>query len=515
MILLNSKLHSININILSNSGVVRSSLLIGCVTILIKIAGYLEKILLAQNFGTSYKVDAYTTVFTIVTSVSIFIRELIEPGFVVVFINAFKNKNSRIAWAIFNKILRYILLVTIILSLLVFLFPDVLILLFAPGFEGEKYKISVQLVQLGFPATIFLSLATHTNAALNSQKKFATAIFGDLFSRISFVAIFYFVCPKLGIFSVVSALLVSALIKVFVHSIELYRTYTISKLFIEKEYLKDMWRLTLPLLLGMIFSQASSLMDNVFASFLQSGALSALSYSRKLIELPVLVFPYIISIVIFPYLSEFALTKKVVEAKTLLSNCVLLIIAVFIPLSLFVHNYAFELTSLVFKRGAFNDHSVILTASPLAVYSYGLVFFALETVIVIFYFSISDTKTPVAIGVLCVLENIIITYFLVKTIGHAGIAMGLVVSKGTKVLVLLYILFKRRLLEFKHVLHGIFKVMIASFILFLIFRVPGLEILMSISPNTRLLFVVASGVPVYFLLLFIVQKVSSKIPGIW
>ena len=78
------------------------------------------------------------------------------------------------------------------------------------------------------------------------------------------------------------------------------------------------------------------------------------------------------------------------------------------------------------------------------IYAIGLLFFALETIIVIFYYSIADTKTPILIGILGVIINIALTYLLTASIGFLGIAIALVASKTIKCIWLFLILQKRQ-----------------------------------------------------------------------
>jgi putative peptidoglycan lipid II flippase len=66
--------------------------------------------------------------------------------------------------------------------------------------------------------------------------------------------------------------------------------------------------------------------------------------------------------------------------------------------------------------------------------------FAIETVLVIFYFSVADTRTPVFTGIGCAIFNIALTWILVRLTGHTGIAWGLAVSKTLKVIILLHLL---------------------------------------------------------------------------
>ncbi|MGV8094233.1 MAG: lipid II flippase MurJ [Mangrovibacterium sp.] len=64
----------------------------------------------------------------------------------------------------------------------------------------------------------------------------------------------------------------------------------------------------------------SSLVDNLFASYLQEGAIAALSYAKKIVELPVVIFPYVVSVVIFPYFSQLVLEKQTEKLKSMLAD---------------------------------------------------------------------------------------------------------------------------------------------------------------------------------------------------
>jgi murein biosynthesis integral membrane protein MurJ len=191
---------------------------------------------------------------------------------------------------------------------------------------------------------------------------------------------------------------------------------------------------------GVSFAQVSSLVDNLFASYLPEGGIAALGYAKKVVELPVLIFPYILSTVLFPYFSELAISKRKQQLDGMFSKNITLILLVFLPLSGFFFVFAPDIVALFFRRGAFNDYSTALTGDALMVYSVGMVFFAMETILVVFYFAQEDTRTPIFTGIGCVLLNMSLTWFLVGRLGYLGVAMAFVVSKSVKVLLLLFLL---------------------------------------------------------------------------
>lgn len=438
--------------------ILKSSIAVGFVIFLAKILGYFEKLILAYYFGTSYELDVYSVIVTVVLSVFILFREIIEPGFLNVFMKAIQGKDEKGAWSLFNKFFRYILIVTIFFTIIVYIFPEKIIDLFAPGFSTEKRELAIKGIQIAFPACVFLSLSALTNITLNGLKEFALPASGELVFKAFILISIFFLYQQWGIYAAVFGILIGAGAKLFVHCIFLYQNFSFRKLSTKPQYIKESWKLTWPLLIGVAFSQVSSLVDNIFASYLQEGAISALSYSKKIIELPILIFPYILSVVIFPYFSELAIAKDQERLSQLLSQSLAWITLIFLPLSVFFFFFSNELVEIIFKRGAFDEYSTMLTSLPLSIYSVGMVFFAVETILVIFYFAHGNTKTPIFTGILCVILNILLTYLFVSQIGYEGIALALVISKAIKVITLLYILKFGLIINYQAVMSFIYKV---------------------------------------------------------
>jgi murein biosynthesis integral membrane protein MurJ len=428
------------IRLLKENAIIRASLLLSAITCLVKLAGYAEKMLLAYCWGTGYEADAYNAVFALVISIFVFFREIVEPGFLNSFLKVRNNTGEKESWNVFFTVLWCILPAGIIVSLCLFLFPDAVTRISLPGFSGERFALAARLVRIAAPACVFLIVSTLTCITLSAYKRFTIAAAGDLAFKLVIVLCIVILARRMGIRAAVYGLLIGAAIKLAIHAAALLKDISWSNSGLKRTHLNSMWVLTWPLLTGILFSQISNLVDNIFASYLQEGSISALSYSKKIVELPVVIFPYALSVVVFPYFSELHIERNMARLRQLLRETLKWIAVVFIPLAVCLFFFSDAITRLVFQRGAFDEQSTLLTAGSLAVYAVGMPAFAIETVLVVFYFSIADTKTPVFVGIACVIVNIVITWILVHHFAHLGIAWSLVVSKTLKVVILLYLL---------------------------------------------------------------------------
>ena len=442
-----------------STDIMKSSAGILLITVLIKVLGYAEKLLLAKYFGTSLQVDVYTVVLTILLSLFFFFREVIEPGYLNVFLDIKLNQEKK-AWALFNGVFRVVLFITLVLTIVAVVFPGAYSGVFAPGFEGEKLELTNKLIKVALPAVIFLALSTLTSITLNGLKIFVLPASGELAFKggiLLFMVLFY---KEYGIIGATIGILIGSVGRLGVHLMKLYKKISFTKANVDPIYKKRIWQLTWPLLLGVGFSQISALVDNIFASYLQDGAIAALSYARKVVELPVILFPYIISIVVFPYFTQLAVEKQNEKLQKLIGDALKWIVIAFLPISIFFILFSHPIIEIIFQRGAFNSDSTLLTSQPFVIYSFGLVFFAIETILVIFYYSNADTKTPVFIGMACVAINILLTWLFVNIIGYVGIALAFVIQKVLKNVILLIFLRSKIKIDMAKVRGFMFSVMI-------------------------------------------------------
>lgn len=447
---------------LAANPIVRSSLLIAVVTIGVRMLGYAEKIILAYYFGTGYAVDVYSIILTVILSVFLFCREIIEPAFLPRFLRAVTEQDRKGAWGLLSTVGRLIGIGTLVLSLVVCLYPSKTVHLLAPGLSVAKSALAAKMIRFAFPACIFLSLSALMSVALNALKKFVWPAGAELVFKFIIVVMLVVLGRHLGIYAMIWSILVAAVVKLVFQTVALLKAYPYYKAQVQPAILKDTWKLSWPLLIGVSFAQTGSLVDNLFASYLQEGSIAALSYAKKVVELPVLVFPYILSTVLFPYFSELANGSKKEQLNKLFSKHLTTILVIFLPLSGFFFVFSQEIVGLFFKRGAFNDYSTALTGGAVAIYAIGMIFFAIETILVVFYFSHEDTRTPVFTGIVCVMLNMCLTWFLIGKIGYLGIALALVLSKGIKVLFLLFMLKNKMAINYTSVGLHLYKLIFAT-----------------------------------------------------
>jgi putative peptidoglycan lipid II flippase len=127
-----------------------------------------------------------------------------------------------------------------------------------------------------------------------------------------------------------------------------------------------------------------------------------------------------------------------------------------------------EITNALFGYGSFLEKDVILTATALKYFGYGVPAFALIKVLSNFFFARDNTHTPFYISFFSVFLNVLISVIYFKKIGFIIIPIATSIATWTAVLIYLILLIKLKYFNVKHIFFvNTVKILISSLIMIL------------------------------------------------
>jgi putative peptidoglycan lipid II flippase len=185
------------------------------------------------------------------------------------------------------------------------------------------------------------------------------------------------------------------------------------------------------------------ILEGWFASGMGKGYVSSLSYARVLPDTFTLLVPYAVGVSIYPFFSDLAARGDRAGLTETLMGALRIIAFAAVPLTVGMVLLRVPIVQLAFQRGQFSAESVALTAAPLGYYTCGLTAFAMEIILMQFYFSMKDTRTPVVVGIIALGVHVMVIVGLKGALLHSSIALAAAVSKTLKVGVL-YALLRRK-----------------------------------------------------------------------
>ena len=163
--------------------------------------------------------------------------------------------------------------------------------------------------------------------------------------------------------------------------------------------------LMLPAVFGASVSQINILLDTVLASFLETGSLSWLYYSDRLLELPLALFGIAIATVILPRLSSDHLKDSTKDFSYTLDWAIKSVLLFGLPATSALVVLSHELIATLFFHGVMESRDVLMAGSSLAAYGAGLAGHMLVKVLAPGYFARQDMISPVRFGVIAMVAN--------------------------------------------------------------------------------------------------------------
>jgi len=162
----------------------------------------------------------------------------------------------------------------------------------------------------------------------------------------------------------------------------------------------------------------------MIASFLVTGSVSWLYYSDRLVEFPLGVFGIALATVILPNLSEKHAAGSAEAFAQTIDWALRWVLLIAVPAAAALLVLAGPLLATIFQYGAFDDHGVRMAARSLMAYAIGLPGFIYIKVLAPGFFARQEMRTPVRVGVVAMLANIVLNLVLVVPLAHAGLALA-------------------------------------------------------------------------------------------
>jgi putative peptidoglycan lipid II flippase len=429
--------------------------------------GFVEKLALAHFEGASSAVDAYFAAFEITFVLFVLLDDVVGPALMALYVRLSETSGARAANRFLVRVCAGAAAVIGSLAVLLGLSPDLAIAGVAPGFDASTRDVAAGLLRWMLPAGLITALTALSGVALNARGVFAWPQAASLAHKIVLFAVMIVLLPRIGIAGAAFGTLAAAIVQGLIHAGAIRRWVFDGSGPAAGVRPDAVWRrffiLLAPLALGTVAARATSLVDTAFASGFEKGTLSALAYARRLVDLPILLIPGVLAVVAFPRLASLA-ARSHGEMLKLGGRLAALCVAAFVPMTIVAILDAEPMIGVVFGHGRFDAGAVEATAVAFRVFAAGLVFFAVEIVLMRVFYADLDTHSPFIVGLGCVAVNLLLTMSLVPVIGATAIPLSLVVQKALKSLVMLAILCRRHPGDWRIALaRAAVRVMLCSF----------------------------------------------------
>lgn len=418
-------------------GLLRSSALVGSMTMTSRVLGLLRDVVVAAFVGATANADAFFVAFKIPN----FLRRLFAEGaFSQAFIPVladYKASGSRAAVkALIDRVSGVLGGSLLFITAISMVAAPVITAIFAPGFvsQPEKFALTAEMIRITFPYLMLISMTGFCGAILNSYGRFAVPAFTPVFLNLSLIFAALVAAPwfEVPVFALAWGVLFAGVIQLLFQLPSLYRLELVPRprWDTKDEGVRRILKLMVPALFGVSVGQINLLLDTVLASFLPTGSVSWLYYSDRLAELPLGIFGIAIATVILPNLSAHRAAARESHFSGTLDWAVRWVLLIGVPSALALVLLAEPILITLFQYGKLTSNDVSMSALSLQAYSIGLVAFMLVKVLAPGFYARKDTATPVKIGIIAMVANMFMNILLAVplmylwNVGHVGLALA-------------------------------------------------------------------------------------------
>jgi putative peptidoglycan lipid II flippase len=424
-------------------GLLRSTAVVGSMTLLSRVLGLARDVIFARFFGAGLLMDAFFVAFKIPNIFRRFFAEgAFSQSFVPVFTEYDETRSREEVKELLDRVAGTLGLILFVFTLIGVVAAPLLISVAGMGWllnpdadSTAKFDLAVVMLRFTFPYLLFISLTAMAGAILNTYQRFAAAAFVPVLLNVVLIVFAAFVAPNFtqpGVVLAAGVFVAGAVQLLFMLPLlARMRLLPRPKWGWQDSGVQRIMKLMLPAIFGSSVAQINILFDTLLASFLMTGSISWLYYSDRLMEFPLGVFGIALATVILPNLSREYAADSTEGFAAMLDWALRLVILIALPAAVGLFLLAGPALTTIFYGGRFDVDDVNMATLSLMAYSFGLLGFILVKVLVPGYFSRQDTKTPVKIGIIALLVNMVLNVLIVVPwlqSGAAGPHAGLAVA---------------------------------------------------------------------------------------
>ncbi|MGI1820929.1 murein biosynthesis integral membrane protein MurJ [Exiguobacterium sp. TRN 1102] len=473
-----------------------------------KILGFTRDLLLSFFYGASVISDAYLISQTIPMVIFSFVGIGIATAFIPVYIKIENESGTLDADKYTSNLVNIIFLFSSLVIGVSLIFVEQIVSIFATGFEGEAYKLTVEFTRVSIWSIYGITLSYLFQAYLQVKGSYYAAAAMGLPLNIITISSIIISTYTQSIYLAIGGVIAS-FSQVFVQLFLIKKSkfkYRIT-LDVFDTNIKKILIVALPLILGASIDQINILVDRTLATSIALGGVSALNYSNKLI----LFFHGIIVMslvsVLYPTISRMVSENKIDELKKEVSNTINVMMLFLIPASMICFFFSKDIIDILFNRGAFDETAFKLTSEALSFYSIGMFAIGAREVFSKIFYSMEDTKTPMINASVALTVNIFLNIILSRYMGLNGLALATSLSAILSSL-LMYRSLKNKIgkINGNLILFNFSKILFATIVSILMMMITINQLENIMHRNFSFIFTLIIGSTLYFAILKIVRN---------
>jgi putative peptidoglycan lipid II flippase len=414
--------------------IAKAAVMVMALFALSRLLGVIRQMVIAAQFGTSGDLDAYLAAARIPETIFLIVAGgALGSAFIPAFAGHLAKEDYAGAWRLTSAVINLVVIaLTVTAGLIAILAPTLVCALIAPGFDDRQQALTTSLLRLMLLSPIIFGVSGIVMGTLNAHQHFFLPALAPSLYNLSIIGGTLLLGPRLGVRGIAVGVVAGSALHLLVQMPALlhYGARYSRTLGLHSPSVREVGRLMAPRVLGTAIVQLNLVVNNSLASTMGRGAVSAINYAWLLMLLPQGIFAQAVGTAAFPTFAEQAARGERKEMRSALSATLRAVSFLSIPATMGLLVLGQPLVGLLFERGAFDTTSTADVVWALAFFALGLVGHSGLEVIARAFYALHDTFTPVWVGGLAMVLNLVLSLTLPGAfeawgwIAHGGLALA-------------------------------------------------------------------------------------------
>jgi putative peptidoglycan lipid II flippase len=398
------------------------------VTVLLsRVLGFVRDAVIAALFGATGKTDAFYAAFTIPDWLNYLVAgSALSITFIPIYTRHLSRGDEAEGDRVFSIISTTMALIVIAGIIVLEICAPTLVSSYLHKLRHQDLELAITLTRILLPAQLFFYIGGLASATLFSRHRFVAASMAPLLYNLGIIAGGALFGRRFGIASLAWGALVGAFVGPFlvqlVAAVRAGLRWRPSLRVTHPEF-KEWLLLSLPLMIGVSLVTADDWFIRYFAAA-DVGAISCLSYARKLVQVPIAVAGQAVGAASMPFFARLWAEGRRVELGELVGKSARASAAVAALAACGLMALGLPAVEVLFHRGHFGAAEVAPTASYVTLFAIAIPLFGMQAILGRAYYAVGDTLTPMVVGTAASLVSLPIYWALFHALGTIGLVVA-------------------------------------------------------------------------------------------
>jgi putative peptidoglycan lipid II flippase len=403
--------------------------ILGASVLLSRVMGLVRDKVISFLFGAAGESDLYFAAFVIPDFINYLLAGAYFSITLIPLLTAAFDRDREDGWRFFSAVFTWVGIAITVLTAAAIVWAPVLARVAAPGLAPERLLRLALFLRIVLPAQVFFLLGSCLTAVLFLRKQFLVPALTPLIYN-GLIIVGGVLLQDRGMEGFCWGVLAGAFLGNFAlpYLAVRYGDGLPLRLRLWHPGLKRFGLLALPLMLGQSVVVLDEQLLRIFGSLAGTGAISWLSYARRLMMVPVGVVAQAAGVASYPFLAELVAKREFGRLHDTLNTALRNLLTLLVPVSVWMMVVSEPVVRLIFQQGRFGPADTRQTALMLQILLTVVCCWGMHQLVSRAFYARQDTLSPAVIGTLATLCCVPLFWLLGRHLHAPGVAMASAVA---------------------------------------------------------------------------------------